>query len=199
MMVGRLQFVLIGFALLCGTSPVLAQGSGAEAELLRSNEVLDQLELSEQQSTRLTEAMKGGSPPTSFFEPYLSRMKEVKEESERTKIREEMQAALQKAKEEASGAVFAVLDDRHQQPRHRRVARDLRRPAARPERDRPLPQQRLRRRDRGRVLSTEVEAEDRERHSSACGSGGQTPRQPATLTSNLSAPMRRRPRGSSER
>lgn len=111
-MVGRLQFLLFGFALLGSTSAAFAQGSGAEAELLRSNEVLEQLQLSEQQSTRLAEAMKGGSPPTSFFEPYLTRMKEVKEEAERTKIREEMQAALQKAKEEASGAVFAVLDDR---------------------------------------------------------------------------------------
>ncbi|MBL8810510.1 MAG: hypothetical protein JNM43_10070 [Planctomycetaceae bacterium] len=111
-MVGRLRFLVIVVAALCGTSHAFAQGSGAEAELLRSNEVLEQLQLSEQQSTRLAEAMKGGSPPTSFFEPYLTRMKEVKEEAERTKIREEMQAALQKAKEEASGAVFAVLDDR---------------------------------------------------------------------------------------
>lgn len=111
-MVGRIHIVFFGIAILLGSSSVMAQGGGSEAELLRSGDVLAQLQLSEQQSTRLTEAMKGGSPSTAFFEPYLNRMKQTSDEAERTKIREEMQAAVAKAKEEASGAVFAVLDAR---------------------------------------------------------------------------------------
>ncbi|MBK6520000.1 MAG: ATP-binding protein [Polyangiaceae bacterium] len=42
------------------------------------------------------------------------------------------------------------LDDRHQQSRHRRVARHVRRRPARPERRRPLPERRLRLRHGGR-------------------------------------------------
>jgi len=86
--------------------------SGSELDLLRNEEIRQQLGLSASQLEKLDEASKGGSPGREVFDPFLQRMKETDDEAERTKIREEMQQAIAKAKGDSGGKAFAILDSR---------------------------------------------------------------------------------------
>lgn len=85
---------------------------GSELDLLRNDELVLQLGLSQSQKDALAEAAKGGSPGREVFEPFLQRMKETADEAERTKIREEMKLATVKAKEDANARALNVLDSR---------------------------------------------------------------------------------------
>ena len=69
--------------------------TGNELDLLRRDDIREQLGLSETQTAKLEEAGKGASPGKEIFDPFLQRMKETDDEAERTKIREEMQAERQ--------------------------------------------------------------------------------------------------------
>jgi type II secretory pathway component GspD/PulD (secretin) len=103
------------WAVLCTCVPLLAQNSGrtgSETDLLRRDEIQRELGLSESQKTQITEAAASGSPGREVFDPFLQRMKETSDEAARTKIREEMQAAILAAREGASGKALAVLDSR---------------------------------------------------------------------------------------
>lgn len=98
-----------------GLETVTAQDAprlGSELDLLRNNELVLQLGLSQSQQDALAEAAKGGSPGREVFEPFLQRMKETADEAERTKIREEMKLATVKAKEDANARALKVLDSR---------------------------------------------------------------------------------------
>ena len=86
--------------------------TGNELDLLRNDDIRQQLGLSAAQLEKLTEASKGGSPGREVFDPFLQRMKETSDEAERTKIREEMQQAIAKAKEDAGGRALTILDSR---------------------------------------------------------------------------------------
>ena len=86
--------------------------TGNELDLLRNDDIRQQLGLSAAQLEKLTEASKGGSPGREVFDPFLQRMKETSDEAERTKIREEMQQAIAKAKEDAGGRALTLLDSR---------------------------------------------------------------------------------------
>ena len=95
--------------------PALAQNSGrtgSETDLLRREEIQQELGLSETQKTQLSEAAASGSPGREVFDPFLQRMKDTADEAARTKIREEMQAAILAAREGATGKALAVLDSR---------------------------------------------------------------------------------------
>ncbi|MFM7059252.1 MAG: secretin N-terminal domain-containing protein [Planctomycetota bacterium] len=95
--------------------PVFGQNggrTGSETDLLRREEIQQELGLSETQKTQLTEAAAAGSPGREVFDPFLQRMKETTDEAARTKIREEMQAAILAAREGASGKALSVLDSR---------------------------------------------------------------------------------------
>ena len=100
-------------ALFCSPAVVRAQArAGSEADLLRRDEIQQELGLSETQKTQLSEAAAAGNPGREIFDPFLQRMKEEKDETARTKIREEMQAAVAAAKEGVSGKSLALLDSR---------------------------------------------------------------------------------------
>jgi type II secretory pathway component GspD/PulD (secretin) len=95
--------------------PALAQNSGrtgSETDLLRREEIQQELGLSEAQKTQLSEAAASGSPGREVFDPFLQRMKDTTDEAARTKIREEMQAAILAARDGAAGKALAVLDSR---------------------------------------------------------------------------------------
>ena len=85
---------------------------GSELDLLRNEELVLQLGLSQSQQDALAEAAKGGSPGREVFDPFLQRMKETADEAERTKIRDEMKLATVKAKEDANVRALKVLDSR---------------------------------------------------------------------------------------
>lgn len=118
------MFLVMRRACLCGgllamcvlaSSAVHAQGqtrAGSEADLLRRDEVQQELGLSETQKTQLSEVAAAGNPGREVFDPFLQRMKDEKDEAARTKIREEMQAAIVAAKEGVSGKALALLDSR---------------------------------------------------------------------------------------
>jgi len=102
-------------AVLCCCLPAVAQNggrTGSETDLLRREEIQQELGLSETQKTQLSEAAASGSPGREVFDPFLQRMKETTDEAARTKIRDEMQAAILAAREGASGKALAVLDSR---------------------------------------------------------------------------------------
>jgi type II secretory pathway component GspD/PulD (secretin) len=111
---------LVGIAstlaiLMIATGTANGQGagrSGSELDLLRNEEIRTQLGLSASQLEKIEEASKGGSPGREVFDPFLQRMKDTADEAERTKIREEMQQAIAKAKEDSGGKAFAILDSR---------------------------------------------------------------------------------------
>ncbi len=86
--------------------------TGSETDLLRREEIQQELGLSETQKTQLTEAAAAGSPGKEIFDPFLQRMKDTKDEAERTKIREEMQKAIQAARESSGGKAIGILDSR---------------------------------------------------------------------------------------
>ena len=89
-----------------------ASRPGNELDLLRNEDIRQQLGLSAAQLEKLTEAAKGGSPGREVFDPFLQRMKETTDEAERAKIREEMQHAIKKAGEDAGGRALTILDSR---------------------------------------------------------------------------------------
>ncbi|MFM7921013.1 MAG: hypothetical protein ACKPJJ_12365, partial [Planctomycetaceae bacterium] len=104
--------LLLG-VLVCSPAVVRAQSrAGSEADLLRRDEIQQELGLSETQKTQLSEAAATGNPGREIFDPFLQRMKEEKDEAARTKIREEMQAAVAAAKQGVSGKSLALLDSR---------------------------------------------------------------------------------------
>jgi type II secretory pathway component GspD/PulD (secretin) len=106
--------IVINAALVCHLAimvrPVSAQGS--ELDLLRNDSIRQQLGLSTTQQEQLTEASKGGSPGREVFDPFLQRMKDTDDEAERTKIREEMQQAISKARDSAGTKALTILDSR---------------------------------------------------------------------------------------
>lgn len=97
------------------SSTASAQSSGrtgSETDLLRREDVQQELGLSESQKTQLTEAAAAGTPGKEIFDPFLQRMKDTRDEAERTKIREEMQQAIQAARTSSGGKALTVLDSR---------------------------------------------------------------------------------------
>src|SRR5206468_9105031 len=82
----------------------------------------------------------------------------------------------------------ARIHDRYEQPRHSRVARDVRRHAPRSERRRSLQECRVRLRHRRRVVPAEAQAETREQRSPTDESGSETPRPPSITTALTTLP-----------
>ncbi|MFN8708842.1 MAG: hypothetical protein ACK50J_19345, partial [Planctomyces sp.] len=81
------------------SQPAFAQRSGSsETDLLKRSDVQEQLGLSADQITKISEFQKASSPGREIFDPFLARMKAVETEAERSKIREEMNQAIAAAK-----------------------------------------------------------------------------------------------------
>ena len=109
------SFALLLLSLSVFAAEANAQGQGRtgnELDLLRRDDIREQLGLSETQTAKLEEAGKGASPGKEIFDPFLQRMKATEDEAERTKIREEMQSAIAKAKEVAGAQALTALDSR---------------------------------------------------------------------------------------
>lgn len=115
-MLRRLFFVVcITFLIQAFSQSTYGQANGrtgSETDLLRREEIQQELGLSETQKTQLSEAAAAGSPGKEIFDPFLQRMKDTKDEAERTKIREEMQKAIQAARESSGGKAIGILDSR---------------------------------------------------------------------------------------
>lgn len=99
---------------LLATTPAIAQQGrvGSELDLLRREDIQEQLGISASQKTSLEEALSGASPGREIFDPFLQRMKETEDDAERATIREEMQAAVAKAREDSVGKALTLLDSR---------------------------------------------------------------------------------------
>ena len=108
---------ILSIALACGfltflPDSVFGQTAvGTEVDLLRQDEVLQQLGLTEMQTQKMEEASKSGSVPREFFAPYLERMK-GKTEEEKKLIRDEMNQAVLKGKNDSGMQALVVLDSR---------------------------------------------------------------------------------------
>ncbi|MCA9036058.1 MAG: hypothetical protein KDA91_13060, partial [Planctomycetaceae bacterium] len=90
----RLLTALVFLATVIAGAESFAQRTpSGELDLLRNDEVRQELGLSELQVEKLTEIQKGATPGTEFFAPYLERMK-GKPPEEAAKIREELNAAV---------------------------------------------------------------------------------------------------------
>ena len=108
-----LTLLLLSMSVFAAKTNAQGQGrTGNELDLLRRDDIREQLGLSETQTAKLDEAGKGASPGKEVFDPFLQRMKATEDEAERTKIREEMQSAIAKAKEVAGAEALTALDSR---------------------------------------------------------------------------------------
>ena len=94
------------------TAPVFGQRnrSVSEADMLRREEVRDELGLSDTQKTKLEELQKDSSPGREFFEPYLKKIAATEDKEEQSKIREEMTAAVAKQRLAFKEGAVKVLD-----------------------------------------------------------------------------------------
>ena len=113
-----LAFAIVFVTVALDLAPANAQATArpnSEADLLRRGEVQQELGLSETQQTQLTEAISSGSPGREVFDPFLQRMRETSDEDERAKIREEMQAAIQAAKDGVAEKGLNLLDSRQKE------------------------------------------------------------------------------------
>ncbi len=114
-MVTHVRMIIFLFAAVLGLSvtQVQAQQSrrGNELDLLRNGDVVRELGLTPAQEEKLAEVAKGANPGKEVFDPFLQRLKDAPTE-EHTKIREEMQAAIAKAKEDAGLKALTILDSR---------------------------------------------------------------------------------------
>ena len=95
----------------CGSS-VMAQrgGTSGELDLLRRDDIRQQLGLSELQVEKITDIQKNSTPGTEFFAPYLERMK-GKPPEEAAKIREELNAAVATERLKFQAKAADVLTD----------------------------------------------------------------------------------------
>ncbi len=94
-----------------GPSAYAQRGAGGELDLLRREEIRQQLALSEAQIQKLEELQKGATPGREVFDPFLKRMAAVESEEERSKIREEMNQAVAKARSAFQDSAAEQLTD----------------------------------------------------------------------------------------
>lgn len=104
--------VLLFTVCLFVTAPVFGQRnrSVSEADMLRREEVRDELGLSDTQKTKLEELQKQSSPGREFFEPYLKKIADTEDKDEQSKIRAEMTAAVSKQRLAFKENAVKVLD-----------------------------------------------------------------------------------------
>lgn len=93
----RSLFILLVFAALLPTAQA-QRGSVSEADILRREEVWSELGLSAEQTAKLKELQEKSSPGRDFFEPFLKRIGAEKDAEKQSAIREEMSAAVTKAR-----------------------------------------------------------------------------------------------------
>lgn len=84
--------------------------SVSEADMLRREEVRNELGLSDTQKTKLEELQKKSSPGREFFEPYLEKIAATEDKDEQSKIRGEMTAAVSKQRLAFKENAVKVLD-----------------------------------------------------------------------------------------
>ena len=110
-----ISLLVSSIILCCALSSAMAQrGGGSESDLLRRQEVREELGLSETQMTKLEEVQKNSSPGRDFFEPFLKRIGDAREGQNKeaeAAAREEMNAAVAKAGLEFQKAAINVLND----------------------------------------------------------------------------------------
>lgn len=104
--------VLLFTVCLFVTAPVFGQRnrSVSEADMLRREEVRDELGLSDTQKTKLEELQQQSSPGREFFEPYLKKIADTEDKDEQSKIRAEMTAAVSKQRLAFKENAVKVLD-----------------------------------------------------------------------------------------
>ena len=85
-------------------------GTSGELDLLRRDDIRQQLGLSELQIEKITDIQKNSTPGTEFFAPYLERMK-GKPPEEAAKIREELNAAVATERLKFQAKAADVLTD----------------------------------------------------------------------------------------
>ncbi len=101
--------VCVSFVL---SSQAMAQRSGgSELDLLRREEIRTQLGLSQDQITKLEEFQQNSNPGREVIEPFMERLRSTAagDEEARNKIREEMNAALAKARSQFQDQAGSVL------------------------------------------------------------------------------------------
>ena len=89
-----------------------ASRAGSELDLLRNDEIRKQLGLSTAQEEKLAEAAKAGGTDREAFELFRERMRTAATKEEQTKLREELQQATAKLKEESGSKALSILDSR---------------------------------------------------------------------------------------
>lgn len=104
----RTLLIVISLTVFCSQAQA-QRGQVSEADMLRRPEVRSDLGLSDDQAKKLDELLAASSPGREFFEPFLKRIAEAPRE-EQTKIREEMNEAVGKARAIFSEKAPDVLD-----------------------------------------------------------------------------------------
>lgn len=109
-LIRTLQLLTV-FAILATGSVSFGQRSpSGELDLLRRDEIRQQLGLTDSQILKLDELQKSSAAGREVFDPFLKRMAEVNDEAERTKIREEMSQAVAKARSAFQDQAEGVLN-----------------------------------------------------------------------------------------
>jgi type II secretory pathway component GspD/PulD (secretin) len=119
--------IAFSLTLAAGCPSVQAQrrrGSENESSLLRRSNIREELQLGEDQITKLDELQKQASPGREVMDPFLERMRATDDEEERAKIREELNAAVAKAGASFENNAIDVLDDTQKQALRRIFIRD---------------------------------------------------------------------------
>lgn len=89
----------------------VAQRVRAETELLREQEVREEIGLEGEKAEQMEELLKNTRPGKEFFEPFLKRIGETKDRDEQSKIRQEMTTAIEQKSQEMKEAALEILTD----------------------------------------------------------------------------------------
>ncbi|MBL8819447.1 MAG: hypothetical protein JNL58_25670 [Planctomyces sp.] len=107
-------FIATAIAFTTQSGLLFAQRSGgSELDMLRRDEIREQLGLSQDQITKLDEFQRNSNPGREVIEPFMERLRNTQDgdEEARNKIREEMNAALAKARTQFQDQAAGVLSD----------------------------------------------------------------------------------------
>lgn len=114
----RIRIIAAAFLLVtvCTSDGAFAQrrSTESEANLLRRDDVRGQLGLSADQIAKLEALQAGSNPGREVMDPFLERMRNTDDEAERTKIREELNAAVAKARTGFETGAIDVLSEAQQ-------------------------------------------------------------------------------------
>lgn len=85
---------------------------GGLGSLVGREDVIKELQLTEEQVKKLQETAQTLRPSREEMEPFIRRMREAESEEERAKIREEMGSVLEKKRKEGEAVLFSHLNEK---------------------------------------------------------------------------------------